>query len=262
MTNILNNIQIEKDYSNKTTLEHRKEFAQFFTPQKIASIMADWLLGAPNLNKVLEPAFGLGIFSRNLLSKKSKLEITGYEIDRKIKSVSEGIFTDNKDVKINLEDYITSDWKQKYDGIICNPPYFKFHDYDNKKVLSEIEANLNIKLNGFTNLYATFLIKSIHQLNKNGRLAYIVPSEFLNSDYGQLVKTELIKSKLLRNVVIFNFKENVFDDALTTACILLCANDKFSKKIQLSKTLFLIIKNINKKLFSFFVLLMCLNLRK
>ncbi|MCB0511230.1 MAG: Eco57I restriction-modification methylase domain-containing protein, partial [Bacteroidetes bacterium] len=91
--------------------------------------------------------------------------------------------------------------------------------------LKEIEEKLGLKLNGFTNLYTLFLLKSAYQLNKNGRAAYIVPSEFLNSDYGKLVKSYLIKNKLLRYIIVFDFEENVFDDALTTASILLFAND-------------------------------------
>ena len=55
--------QVEKSYSKLTALEHRKKFAQFFTPFQLASLMADWLLGNENLNTVLEPAFGLGVFS-------------------------------------------------------------------------------------------------------------------------------------------------------------------------------------------------------
>ena len=59
-----------------------------------------------------------------------------------------------------------------------------------------------------------------------------MPSEFLNSDYGKLVKSYLIKSKTLRHIVVVDFEENVFDDALTTASIIFCANDNQSEKIQ------------------------------
>jgi adenine-specific DNA-methyltransferase len=89
-------------------------------------------------------------------------------------------------------------------------------------------------LNGFTNLYTLFLLKSIHQLNPNGRCAYIIPSEFLNSDYGKLVKTYLLQSKTLKHVIVIDFGENVFDDALTTASIILCANDNLTDKVQFS----------------------------
>lgn len=228
------NNQVEKNYSKLISLEHRKKFAQFFTPFQLASLMADWLLGNQNMQTVLEPAFGLGVFSRALLSKKSALSIKGFDIDETILTEAKAIFNDTTNFDLHLEDYMFNDWSNKYDGITCNPPYFKFHDYDNKKILNEIENRLKIKLNGFTNLYTLFLLKSIYQLNSNGRLAYIIPSEFLNSDYGKLVKSTLIKNKVLRHIVVFDFEENVFDDALTTACILLCSNDKNSQKVKFS----------------------------
>ncbi len=232
--------QVEKGYSKLISLEHRKKFAQFFTPFQLASLMADWLLGNQNLKTVLEPAFGLGVFSRALISKKSALSIKGFDIDETILTEAKAIFNDTTNFDLHLEDYMFNDWSNKYDGIICNPPYFKFHDYDNKTIINEIESRLKIKLNGFTNLYTLFLLKSIYQLNSNGRLAYIIPSEFLNSDYGKLVKSALIKNKVLRHIVVFDFEENVFDDALTTACILLCSNDKHNQKVKFST-----IKKIN-----------------
>lgn len=223
------NNQVEKEYSKLTSLEHRKKFAQFFTPIQLASLMADWLLGNQNLKTVLEPAFGLGVFSRALICKKSDIFIKGFDIDEKIFSQAKELFTDTSIFDLHLEDYMFNDWNNKYDGIICNPPYFKFHDYENKSILNEIENRLNIRLNGFTNLYALFLLKSIYQLNSNGRLAYLIPSEFLNSDYGKLVKLVLIKNRILRHIIVFDFEENVFDDAVTTACILLCSNDNYQK---------------------------------
>lgn len=224
----------ENLYSSTTSLEHRKKYAQFFTPAKIADLMAQWLLKNKDLKSVLEPAFGLGIFSRTLLGHKNNLNIKGFEIDPKIFEEAKAIFSQNNSVNLLLEDYMYNDWNNKYDGIICNPPYFKFHDYDNKGILDEMEKRLSLRLNGFTNLYALFLLKSINQLNNNGRVAYITPSEFLNSDYGKLVKTYLIKNKLLRHIIVINFEENVFDDALTTASILLFANDKNDEAVNFS----------------------------
>jgi adenine-specific DNA-methyltransferase len=227
-----NSNHIESDYTKSVSLEHRKKFAQFFTPDSIAELMVKWLLGNENLKTVLEPAFGLGIFSRTLLLKKNDVQIKGFEIDDLIFEQARNEFGSSEKVNILLEDYMYNDWHNQYDGIICNPPYFKFHDYDNKNVLKEIEVHIKCKLNGFTNLYTLFLLKSIHQLKPDGRCAYIIPSEFLNSDYGKLVKQYLIKTGALRHIIVFDFEENVFDDALTTACIVLCANDSKSNRIQ------------------------------
>lgn len=228
-------VTIEEIYSKEVTLEHRKNFAQFFTPPPIAELMVKWLLGNRNLKSVLEPAFGLGIFSRILLAQKKDLKIKGFEIDEVIFGRAKDEFAKIDNVTLCLEDYMYNDWKNHYDGIICNPPYFKFHDYDNKKVLSEVESRLKCKLNGFCNLYTLFLLKSICQLNSGGRCAYIVPSEFMNSDYGKLVKSYLLKSGTLRHIIVFDFEENVFDDALTTASILLCANEDEPGRVRFTR---------------------------
>lgn len=219
-------------YNQTTPLAHRRKFAQFFTPPAIADLMADWLMGNPDLHDVLEPAFGLGIFSRTLLAKSSSVAIKGFEIDNRIFGHAQTEFSSCPNINLQLQDYMYNDWENKYDGIICNPPYFKFHDYDNKKIIAEIESRLSCQLNGFTNLYTLFLLKSIYQLKPNGRCAYIVPSEFLNSDYGKLVKAHLLKTGTLRYIFVFDFEENVFNDSTTTACIIFCANDTATDKLQ------------------------------
>jgi adenine-specific DNA-methyltransferase len=225
---------LEKEYTNKVSLSHRKKYAQFFTPEPIAELMVDWLLKDTNISTLLEPAFGLGVFTRKLLTQRKDITITGFDVDSIIFDAAKNNFQENQNLNLHLEDYLFNDWNNKYDAIVCNPPYLKFHDYENKKTLSEIKKRLNIKLSGFTNIYTLFLLKSIYQLKDNGRLAYIIPSEFLNSDYGTYVKDYLLKSNLLRHIFIFDFKENVFDNALTTSAILLLAKDKNSSKINFS----------------------------
>lgn len=222
----------EKEYTQTVSLEHRKKYAQFFTPFVVAKFMTNWILGNKELKTVLDPAFGLGVFARAIRQKNANCFIKGFEIDETILQEANAIFEHEKNTTVFLKDYMFNDWGNRYDGIICNPPYFKFHDYDNKTVLKEIEENLGLKLNGFTNLYTLFLLKSAYQLNKNGRAAYIIPSEFLNSDYGKLVKSYLIKNKLLRYIIVFDFEENVFEDALTTASILLFANDNEKSEVE------------------------------
>ena len=134
-SHIINNL-LEIAYTKQISLEHRKKFAQFFTPVSIAELLVKWLLGNENLQTVLEPAFGLGIFTRILLSKKNEIRIKGFEIDNVIFEQAKKELG-NK-VNLLLEDYMYNDWNNKYDGIVCNPPYFKFHDYDNKNILKEV----------------------------------------------------------------------------------------------------------------------------
>lgn len=225
----------EKEYAGVVGLEHRKRFAQFFTPEVIADFMARWVLDGRKKADVLEPAFGLGAFSRSLFKQNPKVRVVGYEADATIYNyAAENVAQAGSDVLLYNEDYLRASWEDKYDGIICNPPYLKFHDYDNASLVPLVNEQLGIRLNGFTNLYTLFLLKSISQLRDGGRMAYIVPSEFLNSDYGVEVKRALLRSGVLRHVVVVDFTQCAFDDALTTACILLCHKDGSLSEVRFS----------------------------
>ena len=226
----------EKEYIKIVPLEHRKKFAQFFTPEQISDFMANWVLnGRREKLDILEPAIGLGIFSRSLHKQNPHIQVVGYDIDKTVSSYARDYFASQEyNVTISNENYLTTSWSEKYDGIICNPPYLKFHDYDNATLIPIVNNRLHTHLNGFTNIYTLFLLKSIFQMKEGGRMAYIIPSEFLNSDYGVEVKRVLLQSGLLRHVIIVDFTKCAFDDALTTACILLCENSKNSDIIHFS----------------------------
>lgn len=231
-----------KEYSENVGIAHRKKYAQFFTPEEISDFMASWVLyNSHKCADILDPAFGLGVFCHSLLKINKDIKVTGYDIDDKVLSAAQANFSSlKKNVSIHKQDYLKSSWDDKYDGIICNPPYLKFHDYNNTYYVSDVNSHLGISLNGFTNIYTLFLLKSLSQLNKGGRLAYIIPSEFLNSDYGVEVKRALIKTNTLKHVIIVDFKECAFDDALTTASILFCEKNDRTDSIRFST-----IKNIS-----------------
>lgn len=222
---------LEQKYIASTPLDHRKKYAQFFTPEKIAEFMCCWILQGKQKTRVLEPAYGLGIFSR-VLAKNTTISTDAYEIDGLI--FANAFANRPKGVDLKNEDYFTCDWNAKYDAIVCNPPYLKFHDYDNAAYIQDVNNHIGTNLNGFTNLYTLFLLKSIFQLQEGGRLAYIIPSEFLNSDYGVEVKRALIQSNTLQHIVVVDFTECAFDDALTTACILLCERSTKSSSVRFS----------------------------
>jgi adenine-specific DNA-methyltransferase len=233
-------MQLEDLYINETSLSHRKKYAQYFTPEPIAELMVEWLAKNYEIKEVLEPAFGLGIFTRILKKKFNNIKITGFDIDSLVYSKANEYFSKEPNVTINLEDYLVNDWNNTYDSIICNPPYFKFQDYKNKAILKLLKEKLKVNISGFSNIYALFILKSVMQLETKGRAAFIVPSEFLNSDYGVTIKDYLIKAKVLKHVFIFNFNEKVFGDAITTSAILLLAKDNNINNVKFTE-----IKNIN-----------------
>ena len=215
----------EEIYRSEVEIEHRKKFAQFFTPDEIADFMCSWLMtdeSEESEKTLLEPAFGLGIFTRKLRKSFSRLKIKAYDIDQEIFKRANNLFKDDAGLKLSNEDFLRTSWKDSFDFIVCNPPYLKFHDYDNNFHVKELNRNLSLKLRATSNIYTLFLLKSISQLKDGGKLAFIVPSEFLNSDYGVEVKRFLAGSKILEHVIVIDYGQNAFEGVITTACILLC----------------------------------------
>jgi len=226
----------ESAYTASVSASHRKKFGQFFTPLPVAEFMAKWITGNPACQTILDPAVGLGIFFRVIsqIKPQNGYKFTGYDIDPKVLVEAKSLFTNfsHTNTELKIKDYLFNDWLRRYDGIICNPPYFKFQDYKNRAAsLEEFQSRLNMNLSGFTNIYTMFILKSVKQLTAQGRAAYLVPFEFLNADYGTVIKKHLLESETLRYVILFNSKENVFTNALTTSCILLFANDDKSEAV-------------------------------
>lgn len=227
----------EQAYAAAASPEHVKGLGQFFTPFSIACFMAKWIINNPNCKTVLDPAAGLGIFFRAILKESGGggQRLIGYDIDPQVLREAKSLFQSHGEHSVSLinRDYMFNDWDNRYDGIICNPPYQRFQNYKNRnEILAEFQGRLGVSLSGLTSLHTLFLLKSVNQLSENGRAAYILPSEFLNADYGVFIKRHLIKHKSLRFVIVFDFSENVFDNVITTSCILLFDNSPALKSVE------------------------------
>ncbi|MDP3792335.1 MAG: N-6 DNA methylase [bacterium] len=220
------NNELENKYSAETDIKYRRSLGQFFTPYKIASFMADWILDNKRDSlTILDPATGLGIFERALKNRNTdrNIKFDLFEIDKKV-SLELKKITSNLGIKANIlnSDFLTGSWDKKYDGIIANPPYYKHHFIKNKEdIFQKICSKTYFKFSIQTNIYCWFLIKSMNLLSEGGRLAFIVPSEFLNANYGEKIKEYLLSSGIVLHLININFEENVFDNALTTSSIIL-----------------------------------------
>lgn len=206
----------EKIYTNSVTSQHIKKLGQYFTRYEIADFMCRW--ACKNASSVLDPAVGNSVFLIFARKNYPECSLYGYEIDNTILDY----FGNPTKAKIINEDFLLNGWENKYDAIICNPPYNRFQAVNNRsEILDSIYQHTGIKYSNYTNLYILFLIKSIYQLSQKGRLAFIIPSEFLNSKYGTAIKQLLLENKLLRAVINFENDKDIFFNATTTCCIIL-----------------------------------------
>ena len=210
-------VNLECAYTSAVGYDHRKYLAQFFTPPVIAKFMVNWVLSGSGARSVYDPAFGLGAFFDNA---PSDCEFSGNDIDG---AVLDFFRTHTKRMPKSLEesDYLL-DFGACRENIVCNPPYLRFQKFINREtVFRAFKDRLDVRLSGYTNSASAFLLKSISELKPGGRLAYILPSEFLNCGYGRLIKEWLIRDGHLDSVIKVECERDAFSEVTTSVCIVL-----------------------------------------
>lgn len=202
------------------------ELGQVVTPRRVADWMVRWAC-ADRPQQILDPAMGPGVFVEAVQSLfETDLSspppcMDAYEIDSKM---LRGYTSKAVDlcVRIHRQDFITSAVSHVYDAIVANPPYVRHHDmtYDDS-VFREFDEVVGARLSRMTNLYGLFLIKMWTLLAPNGRAAIITPAEWLNADFGRVIKAYLLRHNAIEGIIHFDHASQIFKGALTTAAIIL-----------------------------------------
>ena len=206
------------DYAQYVGDNHRKSFGQYFTHPDVAGFMTRWVLDSGK-KSLFDPAFGLGAF-RKAVPQNSNVTFSACEIDPGIVEFWER-HTGERSGFIAGEDYLRS-WGKHHANIVCNPPYMRFQKFLNRDIVfKEFQRRLGIRLSGYTNTASAFLLKSLSELRESGRMAYIMPLEFLHAGYGSLVKETLIASGHLCAILRFDCEKDIFPDATTSVGIIL-----------------------------------------
>ena len=75
--------------------------------------------------------------------------------------------------------------------VICNPPYVRHHHLHNgekTRLQLRTQQAIGIKMSGLAGLYCHFLGLSHAWMAEGGVAGWLIPSEFMDVNYGQTVK--------------------------------------------------------------------------
>lgn len=214
----------------------RNKLGQFATPTVLANdILAYAAQLLPNTPvKFIDPAIGTGAFYSALLEQFDQSRIdtaVGYEIDRDHARASKDLWS-NYGLTYRQGDFTIQEPDQLYNLLICNPPYVRHHHIskEDKARLQLQAANITgLRIGGLSGLYCYFLALSQRWLAKGAVSGWLIPSEFMDVNYGKAIKVYLLNNVTLLRIHRFDPTDVQFDDALVSSAVVWFRNEMPTK---------------------------------
>jgi predicted RNA methylase len=209
------------------TIDERRRLGQFATPTLLAREIISFgikNMATPYNIKFLDPAFGTGAFYSALLTEADVDDIsvaTAIEVDPLFANATNDLWHDYNIDVINA-DFTNTEPDDYYNLIICNPPYVRHHliDVDNKeRIKNKTEITSGVKLSGLAGLYCHFLLQSVRWMDEGAVAGWLIPSEFMDVNYGKAMKNFLLNEVELFRIHRFNPGDVQFEDALVSSAV-------------------------------------------
>jgi len=213
------------------TQAERNKLGQFATPIALAADIikyAKTLLPTNQKIRFLDPAFGTGTFYSALLQQFLPSQIVkavGYELDSHYGNEAIKLWYEAS-LKLNIADFTqavppNSDLA-KANLLLCNPPYVRHHHLsrvDKVRLQRVTEEIAGIKLSQLASLYCHFLCISDAWMAADGLAGWLIPTGFMDVNYGQPIKDYLLNRVTLLRIHCFEPTDVQFKDALCTSAV-------------------------------------------
>lgn len=224
-------LQLQAELDAARTRTERNRSGQFATPPALArEILASAVepLGQAPV-RFLDPAFGTGAFYYALLTSLPAEQIAaavGYEVDPHYGAPARDLWRPTGLV-LHLEDFTKAAPPPADSGrfnlIVCNPPYVRHHHLaasEKERLRRLCRETLGLRPDGLSGLYCYFLALCHQWLCEGGLGIWLVPSEFMDVNYGSWVTRYLADRVTLQWVHRFEPGEVQFGDALVSSAVL------------------------------------------
>ena len=213
------------------TQEERNRLGQFATPTSLATDILtcarDFLAETPAV-RFLDPAFGTGSFYSALTRMFPANRVvlaTGFEIDPHYGIEAQRLWKGTA-LDLRATDFTRASppalEQEKYSLIICNPPYVRHHHIpveEKRRLLELAHQASGIQLSGLAGLYCYFMLLCHQWMTEGGLAAWLIPSEFMDVNYGRQIKRYLLDEVTLLRIHRFRPEDVQFDDATVSSVV-------------------------------------------
>jgi len=222
-------VQGEIDQSRSQTL--RNQLGQFATPPELALSIMRFVrrLSPINRSRVVfaDPAFGTGAFYSAFLRTFPKSQVAGaigIELDDEFAEAAHSLWSETG-LRLIHADFTApgalSDVPAP-DLLVTNPPYIRHHHIGSarkKRLQTAIAESTGYSLSGLAGFYVYYFFHATHWLRDGGVGVWLIPSEFMDVNYGTTLKAYLLEQLTLLRIHRFDPEDVQFTDALVTSAI-------------------------------------------
>jgi hypothetical protein len=209
--------------------ERRNQSGQFATPGPLAEDIVRFCRAQsktrPAPVRFLEPSIGTGSFFSALqrIYPSDLIEgAMGVEIDQEHAAVSRRLWKHSK-LTLKCADFTTlRPPREKFNLLITNPPYVRHHHIhasNKKRLQSAIQQQLGLGISGLAGLYCYFLLLADAWVEEGGLSVWLIPSEFMDVNYGKALKEYLTTRVRLLHIHRFCPTDAQFADALVSSAV-------------------------------------------
>ena len=211
----------------------RNRLGQFATPNALAvEIVREALSlagGQARGFRFADPALGTGSFYSAALAVLGRERIAaavGVELDPALAGAAHDLWAGYglEVVRGDFTQLLATDPRLGSPNLVlANPPYVRHHHLsrDDKERLKRLTfERAGVEVNGLAGLYVYFLLLTTAWMEEGGVAAWLIPSEFMDVNYGAALKKYLCDRVTLVRVHRFDPEQVQFDDALVSSAVL------------------------------------------
>jgi hypothetical protein len=211
----------------------RRILGQFLTPPHLAIDIMEYVRtlfpdNCPPI-KFGDPSIGTGTFFSALriaFPSASVASAIGVEIDKTVASITKRLW-EKYGLTVVEKDYFRVPDLPKRNLVVSNPPYVRHHYIDKRQkesLIKRVKAELGIAVSGLSSLYTYFILLSHNWLEHGAICAWLIPSEFMETNYGAALRKYLLENVSLISVHRFNPKEVQFDGVIVSSSVIVFRN--------------------------------------
>lgn len=205
----------------------------YLTPPELARDIVDYslsLLGSPHPEIHFgDPAVGTGVFFSALCQALPKDQIAsaiGIELDEQRASATRERWS-HKGLKVMQGDYLHLEQLPPRTLILANPPYVRYQHIEphyGLKLRERASINMEMKISGQAGLYVYFLLLSHEWMAPDAVAAWLIPTEFMETKYGEAIRHYLTHKVQLIRIHRFSPSDAQFENAIVSSAVVVFKN--------------------------------------